>query len=121
MDIMDISQIQFISIIILTAIPILGAIKNIIKRKTFNIKIFLRTFLVYFVIWILFRIFNIYNLELNHTDSMLLSLCERWGMFVYKIIYSYITKNYEKKKLKYYKKYNLELSSDSLEKLEKNE
>ncbi len=118
---MDTIQMQFISIIILIAIPILGAIKNVIKRKTFNIKIFLRTFLIYFVIWMLLRFFNIYNLELNCTDSMLLSLCERWGMFVYKIIYSYVTKNYEKKKLKYVHKYNLELSSNSLEKLEKNE
>lgn len=48
---------------------------------------------------------------------MLLCLIERWGMFIFKIIYSYVTKNYEKKKLKYYQKYNLELSSNTLKEL----
>jgi hypothetical protein len=106
-------------IIILIAIPILGAIKNVIKRKTFNIKIFLRTFVVYLGILVFFKVSNIYNFKLTCTDSMLLSLLERWGMFVYKIIYSYFTKNYEKKKIKYWEKYNLELSSNTLDQLDK--
>lgn len=105
------------SILILISIPILGAIKNVIKRKTFNIKIFLRTFVVYFIIYSLFKIFNIHTFKITHLDSMLLSLTERWSMFVYKIIYSYITKNYEKKKFKYYQKYDLEMSSNNLKKL----
>ena len=33
--------------LVLILIPILGAIKNIVKRKTFNIFIFMRTFGVY--------------------------------------------------------------------------
>ena len=106
-----------LSIAILVAIPVLGAIKNVIKRKSFNIKIFLRTFMVYFVIWLLFKIFNLHNFNLNCFDSMLLSLIERWGMFVFKIIYSYVTKNYERKKLKYYEKYKLEFSSNTLKEL----
>lgn len=110
----------YLSVIVLISIPILGAIKNVIKRKSFSIKIFLRTFAVYFGIYVFFKIFNIYNFTpLIIFDAMLLSLCERWSMFVYKIIYSHITKNYEKKKLKYYEKYNLELSSGTLDKLNK--
>ena len=108
-----------VSILVLTAIPILGAIKNVIKRKTFNIKIFLRSFVMYFIIWLFFWIFNLYKFKIIYLDSMLLSLTERWTMFMYKIIYSYITKNYEKKKIKYYEKYNLELSSNTLCELEK--
>lgn len=106
------------SVIILIAIPILGAIKNVVKRKSFNIKIFLRTFIVYFTIYLFFKIFKLYSFNLDCFNSMLLSLTERWSMFIYKIIYSYITKNYEKKKLKYYQKYNLELSSGTLKDLE---
>jgi hypothetical protein len=106
-------------ILILIFIPILGAIKNVIKRKTFNLKIFLRTFVVYGIIYFFSKILKIYNFQLNTHDSMLLSLSERWGMFVYKILYSSITKNYEKKKFKYYEKYRLELSNNSLNKLDK--
>ena len=45
------------------------------------------------------KIFNIYNFTpLIIFDAMLLSLCERrWSMFVYKIIYSHITKIMRKK------------------------
>ena len=48
---------------------------------------------------------------------MELSLVERYIMFIFKIIYSYLTKNYEKKKFKYYKKYMTELSAGSLDKM----
>ena len=73
--------------------------------------------MVYFVIWLLFKIFNLYSFNLNYSDSMLLSLIERWGMFIFKIIYSYVTKNYERKKLKYYEKYKSEFSSNTLKEL----
>lgn len=106
-------------ILILIIIPILGAIKNIIKRKTFNIRIFLRTFYVYGIIYFILKYTNIYQFKFDIYDSMLLSLTERWSMFVYKIFYSIITKNHEKKKFKYYQKYQLELSSNSLKQLDK--
>ena len=105
------------SIIILCIIPILGAIKNVIKRKSFNISIFLRTFGVYSGIYLIRRFIIGEDLKLNLFDSMALSLLERYLMFVFKIVYSYLTKNYEKKKFKYYKKYMTELSSGSLDKI----
>ncbi len=89
----------YLSTLVLTSIPILGAIKNVVKRKTFNILIFLRTFAIYFVIYlILEHMFGYYfNFELD--ISMFICLFERWIMFVYKIIYSFVTKNYDKKNL----------------------
>jgi hypothetical protein len=110
-----------ISLLILCAIPILGAIKNIVKRKSFKVTIFLRSFVIYGVLCaLLYSCFG-FTFKLNLFESMILSLSERWGMFVYKIGYSVITKNYEKKKYKYYEKYNMDLSSNSLEKFVSNE
>lgn len=107
----------FKSISVLVLIPILGAIKNIIKRKSFSIFIFLRTFVVYIGIFVIGRLINNQNFKFNLFDMMTLSLLERYLMFVFKIVYSYMTKNYEKKKFKYYKKYMTELSSGSLDKM----
>lgn len=105
------------TIIILCAIPILGAIKNVIKRKTFNIFVFLRTFGVYFVLYLIGKFILRYEFQLKLFDAMTLSLLERYLMFIFKISHSYITKNYERKKFKYYKKYLIELSSGSLDKI----
>jgi len=105
------------SIIILCAIPILGAIKNVVKRKTFNILIFFRTFGVYMGFYLIGKFIVSYELKFNLFDAMTISLLERYLMFVFKITYSYITKNYERKKFKYYEKYLTELSSGSLDKM----
>lgn len=102
---------------VLAIIPILGAIKNVVKRKSFNIFIFLRTFIVYFSICVMGRFIIGEYWRLNLFDSMALSLLERYLMFIFKIVYSYLTKNYEKKKFKYYNKYMTELSSGSLDKM----
>jgi hypothetical protein len=107
----------YLSLLILTSIPILGAIKNIVKRKTFNILIFLRTFALYFMIYLILEYLFGYYFYFEFDNSMLICLLERWIMFVYKIIYSFVTKNYEKKKFKYYHKYLTELSSGSLDKM----
>ena len=85
------------TIIILCAIPILGAIKNVIKRKTFNILIFLRTFGVYFGLYLIGKFIVGYEFEFNLFDAMAMSLLERYLMFVFKISYSHMTKNYKKK------------------------
>ncbi len=102
---------------ILGAIPVLGAIKNLVKRKSFSLLIFARTFIVYGIICELVYVCFDYSFKLKPVDSMILSLGERWGMFVYKIAYSLATNNYQNKKFKYWKKYNMELSANSLEKL----
>ncbi len=104
---------------ILGAIPVLGAIKNLVKRKSFSPLIFARTFIVYGILCELVYLCFDYSFKLKPVDSMILSLGERWGMFVYKIAYSLATNNYQNKKLKYWKKYNMELSAESLEKLNK--
>lgn len=102
---------------VLILIPILGAIKNIVKRKTFYIFIFMRTFGVYLGIYLVLRLLFGYTFEFDLFDCMGLSLAERYCMFVYKIIYSYVTKNYEKKKYKYYQKYINEYSTGSLKQM----
>jgi len=107
----------YLSVLVLTSIPILGSIKNIVKRKTFNILIFLRTFAIYLIIYLLLEYGFGYYYDFELDTSMLICLLERWIMFVYKIIYSFVTKNYEKKKFKYYHKYLTELSSGSLDKM----
>jgi hypothetical protein len=107
----------YLNILTLIIIPIFGAMKNIIKRKTFNIKIFLRTFVVYFLIYLGFKYMIGYEFEFELLDCMSISLLERYCMFIFKIIYAIITKNYEKKKFKYYKKYLTELSEGSLDKM----
>ena len=110
---------NIICLSILCAIPILGAIKNLVKKKSFNPLIFARTFIVYGILYKLVYVYLGYSFKLIPSDSMILSLGERYGMFVYKIGYSIINKNYQKKKYKYYEKYNMDLSSNSLEKLNK--
>lgn len=112
----------YLGLFVLVAIPIFGAIKNIIKRKSFNPYIFARTFCVYIGIYLFFKLCFDYELEIGLDeislfDTMILSLSERYLMFIFKIIYSFVTKNYEKKKFKYYKKYMCELSSGSLDKM----
>ena len=108
---------HYLCVLILVLIPIFGAVKNIIKRKTFNIFIFLRTFVIYFFIYLISRYFCEYQFKINLFDCMLISLLERYVMFIHKINYSFITNNYEKKKLKYYKKYLVEISSGKLNKI----
>lgn len=98
------------SILILIIIPFLGALKNIVKRKTFNIFLFLRTFIIYIGIYFVFNLIYGYKLEFNLINSLIISLSERYLMFIFKILYSYFTNNYEKKKLKYYNKYNIKIS-----------
>ena len=105
------------SLTILGAIPVLGAIKNVVKRKSFSPLIFVRTFVVYGILCELVYLCFDYSFQLSPVDSMILSLGERYGMFVYKIAYSVLNSNYQKKKFKYYEKYNTELSTESLNKL----
>jgi hypothetical protein len=82
--------------------PALGSIKNIIKYKQFDFKLFIRTPIITFVIYNLLNLFQIENI-------ILLSIIfERWIMFVYKIIMAYVNDDYNKKKEKYKIKYNLE-------------
>ena len=81
--------------------PTLGSIKNIIKYKQFDSKLFMRTPIITFIIY---SILNLYDID----NIILLSIIfERWLMFIYKIIMAYINDDYNKKKEKYKLKYNL--------------
>lgn len=104
---------------ILGTIPVLGAIKNLVKKKSFNPLVFVRTFVVYGILCELVYLSFNYSFKLIPGDAMILSLGERWAMFIYKIGYSLLNGNYQKKKYKYYEKYHMVLSANSLDNLHK--
>jgi len=81
--------------------PTLGSIKNIIKYKQFDYKLFLRTPIITFIIYNIMYSFQMDNI------IFLSIIFERWSMFIYKIIMAYINDDYNKKKEKYKIKYNL--------------
>jgi hypothetical protein len=82
--------------------PTLGSIKNLIKYKQFDFKLFLRTPIITLIIY------NILNLHKVSNVVLLSTIFERWLMFFYKIIMAYINNDYNKKKEKYKIKYNLQ-------------
>ncbi len=75
--------------------PFLGLIKNYIKYKRLNFFIFCRTPLIYFFLHKFFN--NIFQII----------IIERWLLFIYKIIRSYIRDDYIRNKYKYQLKYGL--------------
>ena len=82
-------------------IPVLGALKNYVKYKRLSLLLFLRTPVIYTIIYTYLRILNYKN------KISLTIIYERIFMFIYKIIYSLLTDSYHKNKLKYIKKYNI--------------
>lgn len=85
----------------LMIIPVLGALKNYVKYKRISLLLFLRTPVIYTIIYTYLRILNYKN------KISLTIIYERIFMFIYKIIYSLLTDSYHKNKLKYIKKYNI--------------
>jgi len=77
--------------------PLLGSLKNYVKYKRFNVFIFIRTFYIYFIL----------KLFIQTNNTWLILILERWFFFVFKIIRSLINNDYNTKKQKYIKKYNL--------------
>lgn len=84
--------------------PTLGFIRNYIKYKQLNILLYLRSPIIYItlIIYHLFtnQIVNIYKILIY----------ERWFMFLYKSLISLYNNDYEKNKIKYMKKYNINYS-----------
>lgn len=78
----------------------LGAIKNVVKYKRFNYKLFVRTPLIATIIYYL-----LYITYVKIHVILLALLLERWFMFVYKIFIAFINDNYNVKKEKYKLKY----------------
>lgn len=81
--------------------PIFGLIRNYSKYKNINFKIFLKSPVIYFVLYLYFKLFcikiNIYKIL----------IFERWYFFIYKTIKSIYYNDYINKKNKYQEKYNL--------------
>lgn len=77
--------------------PTMGAFRNYSKYKDFKFFIFIRTPIIYFFLYLILQIQNIWKILIY----------ERWVMFVYKTFKSIINKDYIKKKEKYIRKYKL--------------
>ena len=78
--------------------PLLGCFRNYVKYKQFKLLLFIRTPLTYLIIN------NIFHC--NHVWQTI--IYERWFFFIYKSFISIYNDDYNKKKDKYIKKYNLE-------------
>ena len=77
--------------------PILGSIRNHVKYKNFKPLIFLRTPVLYFLLFIILQTNNIWKII----------VIERWLMFVFKTIVSLYRNDYLRKKEKYIQKYKM--------------
>ncbi len=82
---------------LLIVTPFLGAIRNFVKYKQFKPFIFLRTPIIYCFLYLVFQSRNIWKIL----------VLERWLMFIYKTSISIYRNDYQLKKEKYKKKYNL--------------
>ena len=81
--------------------PLLGLLKNYSKYKKIDIWLFCRTPILYFLLeWYLYQ-FRWINIQ------FIVIVFERWIMFLFKIIRSFIRKDYYINKDKYIKKYKL--------------
>ena len=77
--------------------PLMGALRNFVKYKEFKPLIFLRTPVLYFLLFLFFQTTNVWKIL----------IIERWIMFFYKTLLSIYRKDYITKKEKYIKKYGL--------------
>ena len=77
--------------------PLLGSLKNYVKYKRFNFIVFIRTFYIY----------STFHLLIQTNNKWMILILERWFFFIFKIIRSILRNDYESKKQKYIKKYNL--------------
>ena len=77
--------------------PSLRFFRNYVKYKQTNILLFIRTPIIYFFINLIFQQNNVFQTLIY----------ERWLLFIYKTILSIYYDDYNRKKDKYIKKYNL--------------
>ncbi len=78
--------------------PFLGLIRNYVKYKQFNLNLFIRTPLIYYIIQLIFQENTIFETLIY----------ERWFFLIYKTILSIYKDDYHMKKEKYKIKYNIE-------------
>ena len=77
--------------------PLLGSLKNYVKYKQLKPLLFIRTPMTYFMI----------HLLLQQKNPWKIITFERWLFFIYKSFLSLYNDDYNIKKQKYIKKYNL--------------
>ena len=77
--------------------PFLGLFRNYVKYKQLNILLFIRTPILYFLLQILLQTRNIWKIL----------ILERWLLLFVKTLLSIYKNDYQNKKIKYIKKYNL--------------
>ena len=88
-------------------IPILGLLKNYVKYKKINFFLFLRT---PFLNYLFFMFLQLLRCHTNK-NLLLAIIYERWTLFIYKIIKSFMKGTYNLRKDKYKIKYNLTYNS----------
>ena len=82
-------------------IPTLGCLKNYVKYKRISPLLFMRTPTIYILLYFYLRLFKYKNIISKTIIN------ERIIMFVYKIFISLWYDTYNKKRIKYEKKYDL--------------
>lgn len=82
--------------------PLLGTLRNYVKYKQLSIYMFLRTPISYIFIRYITNTSNIWKILIY----------ERWYFFIYKTLLSIYNDDYNSKKEKYIKKYNLNYEQD---------
>jgi len=80
--------------------PLFGSLRNYSKYKQFNPWIFIRTPVLYFLIFLYLQTRNVWKVL----------MIERWIMLAYKTLLSIISNDYIIKKEKYKRKYGLKYS-----------
>jgi len=85
--------------------PTLGAIRNYVKYKRFDIFCYIRTPFIYFILQ--------FALHLRGNSRLLLLILERWLLLLIKSIKSLIYNDHYRKKHKYIQKYKLKYENDS--------
>ena len=83
--------------------PILGLFRNYSKYKKTDIKLFLRTPIIFCFIYIFFLLQGFREEKFFYLSL----ISERWILLLYKGIYSYFNNDYIKNKEKYMKKYKM--------------
>jgi len=83
---------------LLLVTPVLGALKNYVKYKRFDILTHVRTPVAYFFIQLLFQTNNIWKII----------TMERWLFFLLKIVRSLWRDDYGSKRAKYENKYGID-------------
>ena len=88
-------------LILYTLTPIFGALRNYVKYKQFQIKLFIRTPITYYVFHTILKFIKCNNIVLYTL------IIERWYFLFYKTILSIINDDYNINKEKYQNKYGL--------------